>query len=79
VCGHQLSSARAERVSTMVIGGGLAKESGTLDLDAERDERNDRTKGSDKRFGGRDEAHVGAAQIGACGTGLRQGRRKDWS
>jgi outer membrane scaffolding protein for murein synthesis (MipA/OmpV family) len=48
----------------MVIGGGLAKESGTLDLDAERDERNDRTKGSDKRFGGRDEAHVGAAQIG---------------
>jgi hypothetical protein len=54
----------------MVIGGGLAKESGTLDSDAERDERNDGTKGSDKRFGERDEAHVGAAQIGACGTGL---------
>jgi hypothetical protein len=45
----------------MVIGGGLAKESGTLDSNAERDERNDGTKGSDKRFGGRDEAHVGAA------------------
>jgi hypothetical protein len=53
----------------MVIGGGLAKESGTLDSDAERDEINDGTKGSDKRFGGRDEAHVGAAQIG----GMRNG------